>query len=94
MQIAWRAWLAERGTMQRLERPSSSEIAERARRYFRWRFMEALVVLPDDSFALAEVLSEMLALVMGEEEIVGWQPVELEGARSRITRPLGNAAEH
>jgi hypothetical protein len=36
----------------------------------------------------AEVLSEMLALVIGEDEIVGWQPVELEEARMRITEAL------
>jgi hypothetical protein len=55
MQIAWRAWLAERGTMQRLERPSEAEIADRARKYFRWRFREAVEALPGDSSALGTV---------------------------------------
>jgi hypothetical protein len=80
--------------MQMLERPSEAEVAARFRGYFRWRFKEAVAALPGDNVGLAEALSEMLAIVMGEEEIVGWQPVELEGARSRITHPLGNAAEH
>ena len=74
--------------MQALERPSQAEIAERFRGYFRRRFKEAVAALPGDSSALAETLSEMLALVMGEEEIVGWQPMELERARSRITHPF------
>ena len=94
LRIAWKAYLCELGVMQTLERPSEAVIAERFRGYFRLRFMEAVAALSGDSSALAEALSEMLALVMGEEEIVGWQPVELEGARSRITHPLGNAAEH
>ena len=55
MQIAWRAWLAERGTMQRFERPSEAEIADRARKYFRWRFREAVEALPGDSSALGTV---------------------------------------
>jgi hypothetical protein len=51
-----------------------------------------VVALPGDSSALAKALNEMLALVTSEEEIFGWQWVELEGARSRITHPLGYAA--
>jgi len=53
-----------------------------------------VAALPADSSAPAEALSEMLVLVMGEDEIVGWQPVGLERARSSIIHPLGNAAEH
>ena len=88
LRIAWRAYLCELGVMQALERPSQAEIAERFRGYFRRRFKEAVAALPGDSSALAEALSAMLALVMGEEEIVGWQPMELERARSRITHPF------
>jgi hypothetical protein len=73
--------------MQMLERPSEALIAERASRYFRWRFQEALEVLGSDSSALAEVLNEMFALVIGEEEVEGWQPVALEDARARIGDP-------
>ena len=87
MRIAWRAWLAERGVIHRLERPSEAVIAERFRRYFRWRLEEALEVLGSDSSALAEVLNEMFALVIGEEEVEGWQPVALEDARARIGDP-------
>ena len=88
MQIACRAWLAERGTMQRLERPSEAEIADRARKYFRWRFREAVEALPGDSSALGEVLNELEALLLGEDEIHGWRPVALGDARRRIREPL------
>ena len=88
MQIACRAWLAERGTMQRLERPSEAEIADRARKYFRWRFREAVEALPGDSSALGEVLNELEALLLGEDEIQGWRPVALGDARRRIREPL------
>ena len=90
MQIAWRAWLAERGTMQRLERPSSSEIAERARGYFRWRLEEAIGDLTGDSSALAEVLNEICALVIGQEEIENWRPPALEEMLLRIAEPLAS----
>jgi hypothetical protein len=88
MRIAWKAYLAQLGTMQRLERPSEAEIAGRARRYFRWRFKEALEVLPADSAKLAEVLSELCALLVGVEEVEGWQPPALEQTLSRISEPL------
>jgi hypothetical protein len=88
MQIAWRAWLAERGTMQRLERPSEAEIADRARGYFRWRLEEAIGLLPLSSQKLAEVLNEMYALLLGEDEIQSWRPVALGDARRRIGEPL------
>jgi hypothetical protein len=78
--------------MQRLERPSQAEIAERARGYFRWRFKEAVEVLPADSAKLAEVLSEMIALVIGEEEVEGWQPPALEEVLRRLTEPLAYGA--
>jgi hypothetical protein len=88
IKIAWKAYLAELGVMQALERPSEAEIAERARRYFRWRLEEAVEVLGSDSSALAEVLNEMYALLIGEEEIVNWRPLSLEEARSRIGEPI------
>jgi hypothetical protein len=56
-----------------------------AREYFRWRFEEALEVLPTDSQALAEVLNEMFALIIGEDEVEGWRPPALAGVLSRIT---------
>jgi hypothetical protein len=74
-----------------LERPTQAEIAERFTRYFRLRFGEALEALSGDSSALAEVLSEMLALLIGEEEIVGWRPPALEETLSRITEPLASS---
>ena len=79
MRIAWQAWLTDKGTMQRLERPSKAVIAERARRYFRWRLEEAVEVLPGDSSALAEVLNELYALLIGEEEIINWDCAGLRG---------------
>ena len=88
MRIAWRAWLADKGTMQLLDRPSAAEIAERARKYFRWRLKEAVQVLGSDSSALAEVLNEVFALVIGEDEIIGWRPPSVEEMRIRITEPL------
>ena len=88
LRIAWRAYLADKAVMQRLERPSEAEIAERFRRYFKWRLEEAVEVLGSDSSALAEVLSEMFALVIGEDEVEGWRPVALEDARARIEEPF------
>jgi hypothetical protein len=64
LRIAWKAYLCELGVMQALERPSQAVIAERFRGYFRWRFLEAVATLPRDSLALAEVLSEMLAVAV------------------------------
>src|SRR5262249_55626914 len=91
LRIAWRAWLAERGTMQMLERPSEAEIAERFRKYFKWRFQEALEVLDSgECSALAEVLTEMYALVIGEDELEGWRPPALEETLSRIGKPLSS----
>jgi hypothetical protein len=69
--------------MQMAKHPSEAFVAERLRGYFRLRFLESVAPLPGDSSALAEALSEMPALVMGEQEIVGWQPVELERARAQ-----------
>ena len=45
-------------------------------------------VLPTDSAKLAEVLNEMFALLVGEEEIKGWRPPALEEVLSRLTEPL------
>ena len=69
LRIAWKAYLAELGVMQMLERPSEAEIAERFRRYFRWRLEEAIGVLSADSSALSEVLIELFLIVTGEDEI-------------------------
>jgi hypothetical protein len=80
--------LAERGVIHRLERPSEAVIAERFRRYFRWRLEEALEVLGSDSSALAEVLNEMFALLIGEDGVEGWRPPALEEVLSRIREPL------
>jgi hypothetical protein len=88
MRIAWKAYLAELGVMQMLERPSEAEIAERFRRYFRWRLEEAIGVLSADSSALSEVLIELFLTVTGEDEIVGWRPPALEKSLSRITEPI------
>jgi hypothetical protein len=74
--------------MQALERPSQAEIAERFRRYFRWRLEEAVEELPADSAKLAEVLNEMLALLIGEDEVEGWRPPSLAETLSRIMEPL------
>ena len=88
MRIAWRAWLAERGVIHRLERPSEAVIAERFRRYFRWRLEEAVEVLGSDSSALAEALNEMFAMLVGEDEVDGWRPPALEQTLLRIREPL------
>ena len=56
---------------------SPEELPEMVREYFRWRFKEALEVLGSDSSALAEVLNELFALLIGEEEIESWQPVRV-----------------
>jgi hypothetical protein len=74
--------------MQALERPSEAVIAERARGYFRWRFQEALEVLGSDSSALAEVLNEMFALLIGEDEVEGWRHPALAETLSRTMEPL------
>jgi len=61
------------------------------REYFRWRLEEALEVLPTDSAKLAEVLNEMFALLVGEEEIKGWRAPALEDVHSRIGESLKRA---
>ena len=63
--IAWKAYLAELGVMQALERQSEELIAERFRRYFRWRLEEALEVLGSDSSApeLEAVIKEVVVSV-------------------------------
>ena len=61
------------------------------REYFRWRLEEALEVLPTDSAMLAEVLNEMFALLVGEEEIKGWRAPALEDVHSRIGESLKGA---
>jgi hypothetical protein len=68
--------------MQTLERRSEAVIAERFRRYFRWRFQEALEVLGSNGTLLVEVLSELIALAIGEEEVEGWQPPALVALRA------------
>jgi hypothetical protein len=63
------------------EHPSEAVIAERFRKYFRNRFMEATAVLSNDSSRLAEALIVILELIVGESEIVGRRPVALEEVR-------------
>jgi hypothetical protein len=88
IKIAWRTYLAELGVVQALERPCEAEIAERFRRYFRWRFQEAVRQLPGDSSLLTDVLNEMFALLIGEDEVEGWRPPALAETLSRITEPI------
>jgi hypothetical protein len=88
IKIAWKAYLAELGVMQALERPSEAVIVQRFRGYFRWRFQEAVEVLGSDSSALAEVLNEMCALVIGQDQLEGWRPPALAETLLRITEPL------
>jgi hypothetical protein len=90
IKIAWRAHLAELGVIQRFERPSETEVADRCRRYFRWRLAEAVEFLSTDSEKLAEILNEILALVIGEDEVENWTPPALEETLSRITEPLAS----
>jgi len=70
---------------------SPEELPEMVREYFRWRLEEALEVLPTDSAMLAEVLNEMFALLVGEEEIKGWRAPALEDVHSRIGESLKRA---
>lgn len=84
--IALEAWYAEKRVLMRLEKPSPEVVQERCRAYFKWRFREAVEALSSDSAGLAEVLIELLALIVGSEEIIGWEPVSLEEARARIGR--------
>jgi hypothetical protein len=88
LRIAWRAWLADKGIMQMLERPPRAEVAERARKYFRWRLEEALEALPGNSSALAEALEEIFLIATGEEEIQDWHPPAIEAMLSKLTEPL------
>jgi len=69
------------------------ELPEMVREYFRWRLEEALEVLPTDSAMLAEVLNEMFALLVGEEEIKGWRAPALEDVHSRIGESLKRARQ-
>ena len=70
------------------EHPSEAVIAVRFREYFRDPFIEATAVLSRDSSRLAEVRIEILELIAGQSEIVGWRPVALGEVRGRITEPL------
>jgi hypothetical protein len=81
--MAWKAYLAELAAMQMAEHPSEAIIAVRFREYFRNRIIEAAAVLSNDSSRLAEALIEILELIVGETEIVGWRPVALCEARER-----------
>ena len=47
-------------------------------------------MLSGDSSKLAEVLIEILELIVGESEIEGWRPPALEEVLSRITEPLAS----
>jgi len=68
---------------------SAEELREIVREYFRNRVGESSAVLSNDSSRLAEALLEILELIVGESEIVGWRPVALDEARGRI-----NGASH
>jgi hypothetical protein len=83
LRIAWKTYLAELAAMQMAEHPSLAVVAERLRKFSN-RLTEATRVLGEDSSLLAEVLVEILELVTGEAEIVGWRPVTLCEARERI----------
>jgi hypothetical protein len=89
LRIAWRAYLAEKTVMQRLDHPSQAEIAERFKGYFKWRFSDAAKALQKEgSELLAEVLIELHWILIGEDEIVGWRPPALAEARARINETL------
>jgi hypothetical protein len=75
--IALRAHLAEKLIMQRLDKPSAEEIHSRVKEYLRWRLQESLEVLAIDPEPLGEFLVEILELVHGEQQIIGWQPPAL-----------------
>jgi hypothetical protein len=75
--IALRAHLAEKLIMGRLDKPSAEEIEVRVRKYLRWRLQETTGVLASDSEPLGEFLVEILELLNGEQQIIGWQPPEL-----------------
>jgi hypothetical protein len=72
--IALRAHLAEKLIRQRLDKPSAEEIQLRVSKYLHWRLEESLRVLALDPEPLGELLVEILELVNGEEQIIGWQP--------------------
>jgi hypothetical protein len=64
-------------------------IAKRQQDYFQGRLNEAVIELSEGSLELlAEVLEEISAIAIGEEEIVNWRPLSLEEARSRIGEPI------
>ena len=67
---------------------SAEELALLVREYFRRRLEESSAVLSNDSSRLAEALIEILELIAGESEIVGWRPPALEQTLSRLTEPL------
>jgi hypothetical protein len=85
-----KAYLAELAAMQGTEHPSEAVIAMRFREYFRNRFIEATAVLSRNSSRLAEALIEILELIAGESEIVGWRPLALGKARGErsLSYPL------
>jgi hypothetical protein len=63
--------------MQRLDKPSAEEIQSRVKEYLRWRLQEVISVLAGDAEPLTELLIEILELLDGEQQIIGWQPPAL-----------------
>jgi hypothetical protein len=63
-------------------------VAGRQREYFHLRLAEAIARLPKDNELLTEVLEEIILIATGEDEIIGWRPVTLVEARTRIGEPL------
>jgi hypothetical protein len=63
--------------MQRLDKPSAEEIHSRVKEYLRWRLQEVISVLAGDAEPLTELLIEILELLDGEQQIIGWQPPTL-----------------
>jgi hypothetical protein len=75
--IALKAHLAEKLILQRLDKPSAAEIQSRVEEYLRWRLQESLEVLALDPEPLGELLVEILELLNGEQQIIGWEPPTL-----------------
>jgi hypothetical protein len=69
-------------------RSPSEGLPELVRGYFRRQFEQAMVILPVDSSALAEVLIELFAFVIGQEELEGWRPATLQEVATRLNQPL------
>jgi hypothetical protein len=84
LEIAWEAWLTERGVMQALE--PASETAQRVRGYFGRQLRAGVKALESDT--LAEALIELETLVIEEARIGRWQLPRRQDMLLRITEPL------